>query len=229
MAGTAPPGWYDISLPLKQGMHNLILDPVKPKIYRLHEAELGSPVTITMLEMLSHTGTHIDCPRHFIPDGSTVTDMALDATIGPAGSSRSRPGKRSRCRNSKSTTSRRASGSSARRSTRPGCTNHRLGLRTMSTLVRRPPPTLRKRRSSLGMDCITVGYFNDNDSIVRTHMSLLTAGVYILEGCALADVPPGDRTTLSAASSAQGRRPLPRILRPLVHQLGRYHSADQQD
>ena len=84
MAGTAPPGWYDISLPLKQGMHNLILDPVKPKIYRLHEAELGSPVTITMLEMLSHTGTHIDCPRHFIPDGSTVTDMALDATIGPA-------------------------------------------------------------------------------------------------------------------------------------------------
>ncbi len=67
MAGTVPAGWYDITLVMKQGMHNLVLDPQKPKIYRLHEAALGSPVTITMLEILTHTGTHIDCPLHFIP------------------------------------------------------------------------------------------------------------------------------------------------------------------
>jgi len=36
-----------------------------------------------MLEILTHTGTHIDCPLHFIWGGSTVTDMPLDATVGP--------------------------------------------------------------------------------------------------------------------------------------------------
>ncbi len=117
MAGVAPPGWHDISLPLKQDMHYLTLDPVPPKIYRYHDVELGAKVTITMLEILSHTGTHIDAPRHFIPGGSTVSDMALDATI---------------------------------------------------------------------------GYFKDEESILATHRALLSAGVYILEGCALAGVPAGE-------------------------------------
>jgi kynurenine formamidase len=41
-------------------------------------------VTITMLE-ISHAHRHaLDCPLHFIWGGSTVTDMALDATVGPA-------------------------------------------------------------------------------------------------------------------------------------------------
>ncbi len=36
-----------------------------------------------MIEITSHTGTHIDTPLHFIPGGSTVSDMPLDATVGP--------------------------------------------------------------------------------------------------------------------------------------------------
>ena len=79
-----PKGWYDITVPLKQGMSYFPTDPVPPKIYRYHDVELGARVTMSMIEMISHTGTHIDTPLHFIPGGSTVSDMPLDATIGPA-------------------------------------------------------------------------------------------------------------------------------------------------
>src|SRR4030042_6172032 len=84
MAVKVPKGWYDISVPLKQGMNYFPTDPVPPKISRYHDREMGARVTMSMLEIISHTGTHIDPPLHFIPDGSTVSDMPLDATIGPA-------------------------------------------------------------------------------------------------------------------------------------------------
>lgn len=32
----------------------------------------------------THTGTHCDAPRHFIPDGETVDMLSLDTLIGPA-------------------------------------------------------------------------------------------------------------------------------------------------
>ena len=39
---------------------------------------------------------------------------------------------------------------------------------------------------------IIQGYFRDEDSIIKTHRALLEAGIYILEDCALGDVPAGD-------------------------------------
>lgn len=32
----------------------------------------------------THTGTHLDAPRHFIPGGATVDQLSLDVLIGPA-------------------------------------------------------------------------------------------------------------------------------------------------
>lgn len=84
MAVKVPQGWYDISVPLKQGMAYFPTDPFPPRIYRYHDRALGARVTMSMLEIISHTGTHIDASLHFIADGSTISDMPLDATIGPA-------------------------------------------------------------------------------------------------------------------------------------------------
>jgi arylformamidase len=33
---------------------------------------------------ISHTGTHIDAPLHFVPGGSTIDSMPLETAIGPA-------------------------------------------------------------------------------------------------------------------------------------------------
>jgi hypothetical protein len=49
MAIKAPKGWYDISIPLKQGMVYLPIDPVAPKIYRYSDRVLGAPVSMSML------------------------------------------------------------------------------------------------------------------------------------------------------------------------------------
>lgn len=38
----------------------------------------------TFFSTACHLGTHIDAPLHFIPDGQTVDEIALDALIGPA-------------------------------------------------------------------------------------------------------------------------------------------------
>ncbi|HYW79165.1 MAG TPA: cyclase family protein [Thermoguttaceae bacterium] len=36
------------------------------------------------LELYSHCGTHMDAPRHFLPDGNTIDSVDLSACIGPA-------------------------------------------------------------------------------------------------------------------------------------------------
>ena len=44
----------------------------------------GNGVDLTHLSVGAHTGTHLDAPRHFIPDAGLVTGLDLNALIGPA-------------------------------------------------------------------------------------------------------------------------------------------------
>jgi len=213
-----PPGWYDITLVMKQGMHNLILDPQKPKIYRLHQAELGSPVTITMLEILTHTGTHIDCPLHFIQGGSSITDMPLDATLGPA--------RVIEIKDSKMITPEELAEHDIKKGERILCKTLNsptvyeskewiedyvyLGYEAAAYLAE-------KEIRLFGMDAITVGDWRDDASIHATHRALLDAGIYIMEGCALADVPAGEYELIAMPLRilAADASPVRAILRPL--------------
>jgi arylformamidase len=213
-----PQDWYDITLMMKQGMHNLVLDPQKPKIYRLHQAELGSPVTITMLEILTHTGTHIDCPLHFIQGGSTVTDMPLDATLGPArvieiknpaiitpqelAEHHIQKGERILCKTINS----------------PTVYESKEWIEDYVYLGEDAARYLAEKEIRLfGMDAITVGNWRDDASIHATHRALLDAGIYILEGCALADVPAGEYelVCLPLRILSGDASPCRAILRPL--------------
>jgi arylformamidase len=219
MTTPTPHGWYDITLVMKQGMHNLILDPVKPKIYRLHQHEMGSPVTITMLEMLTHTGTHIDCPLHFIAQGATVTDMPLDVTLGPArvieitdpkvitpeelDRHNIKKGERILCKTRNS----------------PAVYEAKEWVEDYVYLGEAGARYLAERQIALfGLDAITVGYYKDDASIHATHRALLEAGIYILEGCALADVPSGEYelVCLPLRILNADASPVRAILRPLT-------------
>ena len=42
----------------------------------------GDPANVSRLELGAHTGTHVDAPRHFIPDGESASELALDPFIG---------------------------------------------------------------------------------------------------------------------------------------------------
>ncbi|HTY61821.1 MAG TPA: cyclase family protein [Acidobacteriota bacterium] len=193
MAVKAPKGWYDISVPLKQGMSYLPLDPVPPKIYRFSDVALGAKVTMSMLEIISHTGTHIDAPLHFIPGGSTVSDMPLDATIGRARVIEIKDQEKIKVPELK------------KHNIRKG---ERLLFKTRNSPIVYESPTFvedyvyldgaaaeylaEKQIRLFGLDNITIGHFKEEQNVVKTHQTLLSAGVYILEACALGDVPPGE-------------------------------------
>jgi arylformamidase len=75
--------WIDISIPFRNAMVHWPFDPV-PKIVRLKDANSGDKVTLTDLHFISHTGTHIDAPLHFIRNGTTIDKMPLDIAVGVA-------------------------------------------------------------------------------------------------------------------------------------------------
>ena len=58
-------------------------DPA-PEKKVLSSIEKGDSYNLTAFSMCAHNGTHIDAPSHFIRDGKTVDEICLDAFVGPA-------------------------------------------------------------------------------------------------------------------------------------------------
>lgn len=58
-------------------------DPM-PKKTVLNSMQSGDTINLTAFSMCAHNGTHIDAPFHFIKDGKTVDGVALEAFVGTA-------------------------------------------------------------------------------------------------------------------------------------------------
>jgi len=73
----------DISLPMKDAM---VCWPGDPAFRVRQVVEIGpeSPCNITEIAGGVHTGTHMDSMRHFIAGGTPMDEMPLEAVIGPA-------------------------------------------------------------------------------------------------------------------------------------------------
>ena len=74
---------FDISIGIDE---NLPLWPGDPEL-RLHWAaniEQGDLVNLTELSMSIHTGTHIDAPLHFLPNGKPIDSLSLNVLVGEA-------------------------------------------------------------------------------------------------------------------------------------------------
>lgn len=193
MAVKAPKGWYDISVPIKQGMSYFPTDPVPPKYYRYNDVNLGSKVTMTMLEIISHTGTHIDAPLHFIPGGSTISDMPLDATVGPARVIEIKDPEKIKVPELKKHNIKKGQRVLFKTRNSPRVYESPQFVEDYVYLdVDAAGYLVEKGIVLFGLDNITIGHFKEEDNLTRTHQTLLSAGVYILENCALANVPPGD-------------------------------------
>jgi arylformamidase len=82
--GSAKSGWIDITIPIHDKMLSYPTDPFPPEVRRIKDVDRGDRVTLSEWHFVSHTGTHIDAPLHFVPHGSTIDKMPLDVAIGPA-------------------------------------------------------------------------------------------------------------------------------------------------
>jgi arylformamidase len=75
--------YYDVSTPIHPGMPVFKGDP-SFDISLSSSIEKGDSANVSILHMGTHTGTHIDAPRHFINNGKTVDRIPLEILIGPA-------------------------------------------------------------------------------------------------------------------------------------------------
>jgi arylformamidase len=77
------PTIYDISLPIVAGG---VVYPGNPEIRIEAQQSIakGGSSNVSALAFGSHTGTHVDAPKHFFDDGAGVDLLSLDVLMGPA-------------------------------------------------------------------------------------------------------------------------------------------------
>ena len=56
-------------------------DPA-PELRRVRSMESGSPYNLSAFSMCAHNGTHVDAPAHFLADGATVEQIPLERFTG---------------------------------------------------------------------------------------------------------------------------------------------------
>ena len=73
----------DISVPLKTGG---VVYPGNPEIAITPQQAIsqGAGANVSRIDFGSHTGTHVDAPKHFFDDGAGADSLSLDVLIGPA-------------------------------------------------------------------------------------------------------------------------------------------------
>ena len=74
---------YDISMPVQSGG---VVYPGNPEIrIELQQAiARGASSNVSSIAFGSHTGTHVDAPRHFFDEGAGAESLPLDVLMGPA-------------------------------------------------------------------------------------------------------------------------------------------------
>ncbi|MBN2583793.1 MAG: cyclase family protein [Planctomycetes bacterium] len=73
--------YIDVSMPIANGMLVWPTDPgVEVRVFK--SPSKGDRSTVSEITMGTHTGTHIDAPKHFLPEAEGVQALDLDALIG---------------------------------------------------------------------------------------------------------------------------------------------------
>ena len=73
--------FFDLTLPLQSGMPVYPGDPeVRFTAVRTHEID---GYQVKQFCMGSHSGTHLDAPRHFLAGGATLDEYGVDRLMGP--------------------------------------------------------------------------------------------------------------------------------------------------
>lgn len=71
---------YDLTVPLEPGMPVQPGDPPVELVTAATHETRGYEVT--QIRLGSHSGTHIDAPRHFLPDGRTLDRFPIERFVG---------------------------------------------------------------------------------------------------------------------------------------------------
>lgn len=182
---------YDVSVPIRDGG---LIYPGNPEIHiALQQAVAkGAGANVSAVEFGSHTGTHVDAARHFFDDAQTVDQIPLETLMGPAVVLEFGDDVRSVGR-----------GDLEAKGIKPAGAE-RVLLKTRNSGYLTQDPTFHKDYTYLapdgaafivecgvklvGIDYLSIEQFHSGHHL--THLTLLRAGVVIVEGLNLEGVPP---------------------------------------
>lgn len=182
--------WIDVSVPLRNGMVHW---PGDEPFHREQTMFLnkGDAANLSRLSSTAHVGTHMDAPRHFVPDGAGMDTLPLSAVIGRARVIEIQDPEVIPV------------DEIARRHPQRG---ERLLFKTKNSasvwdtdefqkhFVHIPSETAHYLAESgvqlVGVDYLSVGGYETDGA--ETHRALLGAGIWIIEGLDLRGIEPGD-------------------------------------
>jgi len=75
--------WIDVSVPLRDGMLHWPGDP-PVSITRVKDISKGNTANLSLMFMGTHSGTHVDAPVHFLADGKGIDQADISALVGRA-------------------------------------------------------------------------------------------------------------------------------------------------
>lgn len=184
------PRIFDISIAITAGG---IVYPGNPPIEVEAQQALarGDGANVSALSFGSHTATHVDAAKHFFDDGQTVDQLPLDRLVGPCvvielDDTVMSIGRRELEAHDLEGTKRVLFK-----------TRNSRALQTKPEFVKGYTyiaPDAAEHLVSLGVELVGVDYLSVEQfrsGHHRTHRTLLGASVVIIEGLALAEVPPG--------------------------------------
>ncbi len=181
---------YDISVPIRDGG---LIYPGNPEtqVSLQQSIALGASANVSRISFGSHTGTHVDAERHFFDDGRTVDQLPLETLMGPCTVLEFAP--------------------EVMVVTRAELEAHDLGgverllLKTRNSGYLTQDPAFHPDFTYLapdgaeylvalgvklvGIDYLSIEQFHSGHHL--THLTLLRAGVVIVEGMNLLSVPTG--------------------------------------
>ncbi len=182
--------YWDISVPLRDGMVCWPGDD-PPQIQQVMHMDRADVCNVTVLRMSAHTATHMDAPRHFINTGASIDQTPLDAMIGPA-----------RVVEILDSTAIRRAELEMLNPQR----GERLLFKTRNSGHSWQLPEFDKNFvyiadegarylveqgvRTVGVDYLSIGGFYHDT--VETHVTILGAGITVIEGLDLSEVEPGD-------------------------------------
>jgi arylformamidase len=159
-------------------------------IKRIQDIEEGATANLSTISMGAHSGTHVDAPIHFIRQGKGIDHIPLDTLVGKA--------RVIEIKDQESITPEELASHRPRR-------NERILLKTRNSsevwqkdkfiedfvFISDAAADFLVNRGILlvGIDYLSVGSFKHGGSYV--HKTLLSGGIWIIEGLNLSDVTPG--------------------------------------
>jgi len=78
-----PNEWVDVTVPLRDGLTPWPGD-VPYALTPTSRIADGDPCNVSSITLSTHTGTHVDAPWHFEPNGATLDTVDVNVYFGPA-------------------------------------------------------------------------------------------------------------------------------------------------